>query len=93
MQKFCLGGRFVFGPDALSVFLTIFLIVAPVAVFCIFVARKLLDVFPGNSGISVVVVVIVFTLCVSPRVFLFVKFIFIFIYVVNQDVKSTFIFF
>ncbi|CAI9757330.1 unnamed protein product [Fraxinus pennsylvanica] len=61
-NKFCLGGRFIFGPDALSVFLTIFLIVAPVAVFCIFVARKLLDVLPGNSGISVVVVVIVFTL-------------------------------
>ncbi|KAL2482626.1 putative protein S-acyltransferase 7 [Forsythia ovata] len=61
---FCLGGRLIFGPDVRSVFLTIGLIVAPVTVFCIFVARKLRDDFTGNWGILIMVVVVVFTLCV-----------------------------
>ncbi|XP_052183137.1 probable protein S-acyltransferase 7 isoform X2 [Diospyros lotus] len=39
-----------------------FLIVAPVAVFCVFVARKLLDDFSHHLGILIMVVVIVFTL-------------------------------
>ncbi|RVW52678.1 hypothetical protein CK203_068792 [Vitis vinifera] len=46
--------------------LTIFLIVAPVAVFCVFVARHLMDDFPHHLGISIMVVVIAFTLYVSP---------------------------
>ncbi|KAK6127763.1 hypothetical protein DH2020_038472 [Rehmannia glutinosa] len=63
-NKFCLGGRFVFGPDVRSVFLTIFLIVAPAAIFCVFVARKLMDDFSGDWGIAIMVVFIVFTLYV-----------------------------
>ncbi|PIN19300.1 DHHC-type Zn-finger protein [Handroanthus impetiginosus] len=63
-NKFCLGGRFIFGPDVRSVFLTIFLIVAPAAIFCVFVARKLLDDFSGDWGIAIMVVFIVFTLYV-----------------------------
>ncbi|KAL3818533.1 hypothetical protein ACJIZ3_004438 [Penstemon smallii] len=58
---FCLGGRFIFGPDVSSVFLSIFLIVAPAVVFCIFVARKLMDDFSGDWGISIMVVFVVFT--------------------------------
>lgn len=58
---FFLGGRFIFGPDVRSVFLSIFLIVAPVAVFCAFVARKLIDDFPHHLGVLIMVVVIVFT--------------------------------
>jgi palmitoyltransferase ZDHHC9/14/18 len=60
-----LQGRFIFGPDVRSVFLTIFLILVPVVVFCIFVARHLINDFPDHSGISVMVVVIVFTIYVS----------------------------
>ncbi|XP_051119254.1 probable protein S-acyltransferase 7 [Andrographis paniculata] len=63
-NKFCFGGRFIFGPDIGSVFFTISLIVAPVAVFCVFVARKLMDDFSGNWGISILVVSVVFTLYV-----------------------------
>ncbi|KAH6829727.1 DHHC-type zinc finger family protein [Perilla frutescens var. hirtella] len=63
-NKFCLGGRFIFGPDVRSVFLTIFLIVAPAAVFCVFVARKLMDDFSGDWGISVMVVFVVATVYV-----------------------------
>ncbi|KAK4410742.1 putative protein S-acyltransferase 7 [Sesamum angolense] len=59
---FCLGGRFIFGPDARSVVLTIALIVAPAAIFCVFVARKLMDDFSGDWGIAIMVVFIVFTL-------------------------------
>ncbi|XP_050223945.1 probable protein S-acyltransferase 7 [Mercurialis annua] len=59
---FFLGGRLIFGPDARSVLLTIFLIVAPVAVFCVFVARKLMDDFPNHSGISILVIIVVLTI-------------------------------
>ncbi|KAI3417950.1 S-acyltransferase [Psidium guajava] len=58
---FFLQGRLIFGPDVRSLGLTIFLIVAPVAVFCVFVARKLMDDFPDHYGISIMVVVVVFT--------------------------------
>ncbi|MCD9559296.1 putative protein S-acyltransferase 7 [Datura stramonium] len=63
-NKFFLQGRFIFGPDVRSLFMTIFLIVAPVAVFCIFVARKLVDDFAGHLGWSIMVVAVVFTLYV-----------------------------
>ncbi|KAL9170101.1 hypothetical protein ABFS82_04G121700 [Erythranthe guttata] len=63
-NKFFLGGRFVFGPDVRSVALTIFLIVGPSAVFCVFVARKLMDDFSGDWGIAVMAVYVVFTLYV-----------------------------
>ncbi|CAL1398507.1 unnamed protein product [Linum trigynum] len=58
---FFLNGRFIFGPDVRSLALTIFLIVAPVAVFCIFVARKLMNDFPNDWGISIMVAAVVFT--------------------------------
>lgn len=65
MQIFFLQGRFIFGPDVRSLFLTIFLIVAPVAVFCVFVARKLMHHFSDHLGISVMVVAVAFTVYVS----------------------------
>ncbi|KAL2455568.1 putative protein S-acyltransferase 7 [Forsythia ovata] len=60
-NKFFLQGRFIFGPDVRSLALTIFLIVAPVAVFCVFVARKLMDDFSHHWGISIMVIAVVFT--------------------------------
>ncbi|KAD4889126.1 hypothetical protein R6Q59_033990 [Mikania micrantha] len=56
---FFLGGRFIFGPDIQSIFLSIFLIVAPVAVFCIFVGRNLLDEFSHHLGRLVLIIAIV----------------------------------
>ncbi|XP_062115855.1 probable protein S-acyltransferase 7 [Humulus lupulus] len=56
---FLCGGRLIFGPDVRSIALTVFLISAPVAIFCVFVARKLIDEFPNNWGVSVMVAVIV----------------------------------
>lgn len=65
LQIFFLQGRFIFGPDVRSLGLTIFLIVAPVAVFCAFVARKLMDVYSNHWGVSIMVVSVVFTIYVS----------------------------
>ncbi|KAL5543834.1 hypothetical protein UlMin_007618 [Ulmus minor] len=59
---FLFGGRLVFGPDARSIALTVFLIAGPVAVFCVFVGRKLIDDFPDDWGISILVAVIAWTI-------------------------------
>lgn len=58
---FFLQGRFIFGPDVRSLGLTIFLIVAPVSIFCIFVAKKLMDHYSHHLGVLVMVVAVVFT--------------------------------
>ncbi|KAK4282216.1 hypothetical protein QN277_013619 [Acacia crassicarpa] len=63
-NKFFLHGRFIFGPDVRSVGLTIFLIVAPMAAFCVFVARKLIDDFSDHWGISIMAVAVAFTVYV-----------------------------
>lgn len=61
---FFLQGRFIFGPDVRSLALTICLIVVPVTIFCVFVARKLMDHYSHHLGILIMVVVVVFTLYV-----------------------------
>lgn len=61
---FFLGGRFIFGPDVKSIFTTLFLVIAPVAVFCVFVARKFFDDFPNHSGYSILILVILLTIFV-----------------------------
>ncbi|TKY60555.1 S-acyltransferase 7 [Spatholobus suberectus] len=63
-NKFLFGGRLIFGPDVKIIFVSIFLIVAPVAVFCAMVARKLLDDFPHHAGWSIMAVIIALTLFV-----------------------------
>ncbi|PIM97621.1 Protein S-acyltransferase [Handroanthus impetiginosus] len=70
-NKFFLQGRFIFGPDVRSLALTIFLIVAPVTVFCVFVAGKLMDDFTNHWGTSIMVIAVVFTfyVCASSDVF------------------------
>lgn len=64
LQKFFLQGRFIFGPDARSLALTIFLIAAPVAVFCVYVARKLIDDFSDHLGITIMAIAVIFTIYV-----------------------------
>ncbi|BBN10656.1 palmitoyltransferase [Marchantia polymorpha subsp. ruderalis] len=60
-NRFFLCGRLIFGPDVRSLVVTVFLIVVPAVVFCVFVARKLIDKFENNSGIAILVAAVVFT--------------------------------
>ncbi|KAM7507917.1 hypothetical protein LguiA_018370 [Lonicera macranthoides] len=64
-NKFFLGGRLIFGPDARSLFGTLILIILPVVIFCIFVGRHLRHKFSSyNAGYAILVVAIVFTIYV-----------------------------
>ncbi|MED6187094.1 hypothetical protein PIB30_073087 [Stylosanthes scabra] len=58
---FFLGGRLIFGPDVKSIFISLFLVISPVAVFCAFVARKLIHHFPHHAGWSIIALVILHT--------------------------------
>lgn len=63
-NRFCCGGRLVFGPDVRSIFLTLFLIVTPVILFCAFVSQTLIDEFQHHTGNLIVAICVVFTLYV-----------------------------
>jgi hypothetical protein len=70
LQVLFLQGRFIFGPDATSLFVTMFLIAAPVSIFCVFVARELMDNFSYGLGLPVMVAVVLFTAYVRTLLFL-----------------------
>ncbi|CAI9754423.1 unnamed protein product [Fraxinus pennsylvanica] len=64
-NKFFLGGRLIFGPDARSMLATLMLIIVPVIIFCVFVARHLRHEFSSyNAGYAILVVAIIFTIYV-----------------------------
>lgn len=66
LQKFLLGGRLIFGPDAKSLIITFTLILVPVVIFCVFVASNLAHKFTaGSIGYAILVLAVVFTIYVS----------------------------
>ncbi|XP_057469833.1 protein S-acyltransferase 8-like isoform X2 [Actinidia eriantha] len=70
-NKFFLGGRLIFGPDAWSLLVTLLLIIVPVTIFCVFVAWHLRHAFSlYNAGYAVLVAAIVFTIYVLVILFL-----------------------
>ncbi|XWS68709.1 hypothetical protein CRYUN_Cryun04dG0114800 [Craigia yunnanensis] len=60
-NRFCLGGRLIYGPDVRSIFLTISLIVIPVILFCAFVSQRLIHEFDHHLGNLIVAILILFT--------------------------------
>ncbi|KAG6485591.1 probable protein S-acyltransferase 6 [Zingiber officinale] len=60
-NKFCFGGRLIFGPDVRSLTLTVPLIVVPVIFFVLFVSDKLVNEFQHHLGNFIVDFAVVFT--------------------------------
>ncbi|KDP23240.1 hypothetical protein JCGZ_23073 [Jatropha curcas] len=67
---FCFGGRLIFGPDVRSLFLTVFLIVTPVILFCSFVSHEIISEFQPHIGNLIIVACAIFTSYVMFLLFL-----------------------
>lgn len=62
---FICSGRLILGPDARSLLITVSLIVVPIVIFCVFVARHLFHRFSEyDAGYAVLVVAVAFTIYV-----------------------------
>ncbi|KAM3359843.1 protein S-acyltransferase 8 isoform X1 [Capsicum galapagoense] len=69
-NKFLLGGRLIFGPDAKSLIITFTLILVPVVLFCVFVARNFVfELQRETAGYAILVIAIVFTIYVFTLLF------------------------
>ncbi|XP_047257421.1 protein S-acyltransferase 8 isoform X4 [Capsicum annuum] len=69
-MKFLLGGRLIFGPDAKSLIITFTLILVPVVLFCVFVARNFVfELQRETAGYAILVIAIVFTIYVFILLF------------------------
>ncbi|MED6132636.1 Protein S-acyltransferase 8 [Stylosanthes scabra] len=70
-NKFFCGGRLIFGPDARSLLVTLLLIIVPVVIFCVFVARHLRHEFPSyDIGYAILVLAVLFNIYVLILLFL-----------------------
>ncbi|RWR73161.1 zinc finger protein [Cinnamomum micranthum f. kanehirae] len=65
-NRFFLGGRLIFGPDARSLAFTVSLIVIPVILFAVFVSPRLVNEFQyylGNAIVAIAVILTVYDIC------------------------------
>lgn len=69
-NKFLCGGRIVFGPDVRSIFLTLSLILVPVILFWVFVAKALIISFPHGVGGFLVIFSVILTAHIIVLLFL-----------------------
>ncbi|PIM97578.1 DHHC-type Zn-finger protein [Handroanthus impetiginosus] len=69
-NKFLFGGRFIFGPDVRSLFLTLSLILAPLSLFWAFVARGLINAFSHGGGLIIVIFSVILTAHIIVLLFL-----------------------
>ncbi|KAF8390774.1 hypothetical protein HHK36_025302 [Tetracentron sinense] len=69
-NRFFLGGRLIFGPDVRSMLFTVFLIVTPVILFCVFVSQSLVTEFQHHLGNLIVAISAVSTAYIILLLFL-----------------------
>ncbi|CAH9062299.1 unnamed protein product [Cuscuta europaea] len=60
-NNFIFGGRLIFGPDFRSISFTLFLILVPLLLFCVFVSRGLINKLPHPIGHILLALALVFT--------------------------------
>ncbi|KAK4486031.1 hypothetical protein RD792_008693 [Penstemon davidsonii] len=69
-NKFIFGGRFIFGPDVKSLFFTLFLILAPLILFWMFVANDLVKAISHGPGLFLIVISVILTTNIIVLLFL-----------------------